>query len=746
MMNTEKQPNRLINEKSPYLLHHAYNPVDWYPWSQEAFDTARNEDKPIFLSIGYHACHWCHVMERESFEDEEVAGIINRSFIPIKVDREERPDIDHMAMSYCQYMTGAGGWPLTVLMTPDRQPFFAGTYFPKHSQYGRPGLMDILNQVTELWQAEKDKVIQTAAELYETVIRHYRGDHQSASVVTKTKRALTFSEKEIDSSNIWGKSVLNKGYTLLADKFDPEYGGFGNAPKFPAPHNLGFLLRYSLAEPESKALLIVEKTLDSMADGGIYDHIGFGFARYSTDRNWLVPHFEKMLYDNAGLALIYLEAYQLTKKEKYRRVALEIFQYVLRDMTFQEGGFYSAEDADSEGEEGKFYLWSRDEITDTLRNGIESYKKKNLVDHDTEDYEISVLERFITQPEELAKIYCEIYGITAKGNYEGKNIPSRIFTAREDLASRYSLSGGELEEILTVCNVILFKARESRVHPAKDDKILVSWNGWMIGALAKGVQVLTSDASRKSDRESLLLAAEKAAGFILSRMIAPDGRLLARYRDGETGILGYLDDYAFLIYGLLELYMACGKKEYLEQAIHLQEEQEKLFRDETNGGYYFTGCDAEELLIRPKEIYDGAMPSGNAVSASNLVRLGRLTGESKWQELAEGQIMAFQTTVEDYPPGYTAFLQAVQNISRPGEELVLSGTANNEAREEMQAVIFEDFHPYAVIAYNDSSLKGIIPRMADYPVGDALVAYYCRDFACREPVKTPGALAKILLG
>ncbi|RJE48085.1 MULTISPECIES: thioredoxin domain-containing protein [unclassified Dehalobacter] len=677
-------------------------------------------------------------MERESFEDEEVAEILNRGYIPVKVDREERPDIDQLYMTYCQVLTGAGGWPLTVLMTPDKQPFFAGTYFPKHSHYGRPGLMDILSQAAELWQTEKDKVIQTAAELYETVTRHYRGDKNATSAVPRNKQTLPLTEKEKDSGDIavWGKTLLGKGYELLENKFDSKYGGFGSAPKFPAPHNLGFLLRYSLGEPQSKALAMVEKTLDSMADGGIFDHIGFGFARYSTDRYWLVPHFEKMLYDNAGLALVYLEAYQRTKKEKYRRVAQNIFGYVLRDMTSSEGGFYCAEDADSEGEEGKYYLWSKDQIRKTLQEGIKRLQQVKDVKNK--------FERFLNQPEEIVDIYCDAYGITDKGNYEGKNIPSRIFSVRDDLAFRCSLTGGELDELLNLCNPILFKAREKRVRPAKDDKILVSWNGLMIGALAKGVQVLAGDLSWKNDRESLLLTAENAAGFIMAKMFDPRGRLLARYRDGEAGIPGFLDDYAFLIYGLLELYIACGKTVYLEQAIHLQEEQEKLFWDETNGGYYFTGRDAEELPLRPKEIYDGAMPSGNSMSACNLVRLWRLTGLSKWRERAEKQINSFQSTVEDYPTGYTAFLQAIQYCLSQGEELVLSGPAGHEDLEKMQAVIFKDFHPYAVVAYNDGSLVEVIPRMQDYPVSGTLTAYVCRDYACREPVNTPEELAKIL--
>jgi uncharacterized protein YyaL (SSP411 family) len=369
MTNLNRVPNRLIYEKSPYLLQHAHNPVDWYPWGSEAFTKAREENKPVFLSIGYSTCHWCHVMERESFEDQEVAGVLNRNFISIKVDREERPDIDHMYMAYCQAMTGSGGWPLTILATPDKQPFFAGTYFPKHGFGNHPGVMELLTQVAGLWQTQKEKVLETAAELYEAVASHYHQKQRKTSAQGKQDGIRIVSRDEQDSVFFGGKEVLNKGYALMQKSFDSRYGGFGNAPKFPSPHNLGFMLRFFLENPGSDALQMVEKTLNAMADGGVYDHIGFGFARYSTDRYWLVPHFEKMLYDNAGLAYVYLEAYQLTKHERYRRIACEILQYVLRDMTSPEGSFYSAEDADSEGEEGKYYLWTRLEVRKALLEG-----------------------------------------------------------------------------------------------------------------------------------------------------------------------------------------------------------------------------------------------------------------------------------------------------------------------------------------------------------------------------------------
>jgi len=733
-------PNRLINEKSPYLLQHAYNPVDWYPWGEEAIQKAKSEDKPIFLSIGYSTCHWCHVMERESFEDQEVADLLNRYFISIKVDREERPDLDHMYMTYCQAMTGSGGWPLTVILTPDKKPFFAGTYFPKESDFGRPGLVEILNSIAMLWQKEKDKVKENADELYQAVAERYV--LQKKDPVFETIPAPANLKKGVDSIARWGPDVVKKAYTLLQQSFDPQYGGFGRAPKFPAPHNLGFLLRYAFLEPQSQALEMVKKTLDSMADGGIWDHIGFGFARYSTDRYWLVPHFEKMLYDNAGLALVHLEAYQLTKEERYARISLDTLRYVLRDMTSPEGGFYSAEDADSEGIEGKFYVWSKTEIEEILRKGLPDA----VLSGENRDREISNIDSALSKlkgQEQLANLYCEAYGITSQGNFEGKNIPNKINSDWERIAAAYKLTKEELEQLLQVCNRVLFAEREKRIKPAKDDKILTAWNGLMIAALAKGAQTFTKQDVAPGVRMELLPAAEKAANFIRSNLIDSSGRLLANYRDGEAGYPGYLDDYAFFIYGLLELYTACGIPEYLKLAVDLQEEQERLFSDDISGGYYFTGNDAEKLLFRPQEIYDGAMPSGNSISFYNLARLWRLTGEQKYQERAAKLGDFFRPSLEDYPPGYTAALQALQFYLGPVDELVLSGPLTGKTND-MQAVIFEDFRPFLVVAYNEGTLEKFIPKFAGYPIAEKVAAYLCRDFACQEPVDSPQKLKELL--
>lgn len=521
-----KKTNRLIHEKSPYLLQHAYNPVDWYPWSEEAFEKAKREEKPIFLSIGYSTCHWCHVMERESFEDEEVARVLNRDFVAIKVDREERPDVDHVYMTVCQAMTGQGGWPLTVLMTPEKKPFFAGTYFPKRSKYGRTGLLEILERVADAWKRKRTDLLQAGNRVTEAI----RGNMDPA-----VRGELS-------------EEMLTGAYEQLSDQFDERYGGFGQSPKFPRPHDFLFLLRHWKRTGEERALQMVEKTLEAMRRGGIYDHVGFGFSRYSVDDRWHTPHFEKMLYDNALLAVAYLEAYQVTGKEAYARVAREIFTYVLRDMTSPEGGFYSAEDADSEGEEGKFYLWTPEEIREVLGAG-------------------------------MGRLFCECYGVTDAGNFEGKNILHQIGISLSAVAVRHGMGMDELEQKLEEARRKLFQAREQRVRPHRDDKILTSWNALMIVALSRGARVLGE--RRYAD------AAEGAARFILKTLRRGDGRLLARYRDGEAAIPAFLDDYAFLAWGLIELYEATLRVEYLRRAADLAREMLDLFGDDRGGGAVF---------------------------------------------------------------------------------------------------------------------------------------------------------------
>lgn len=678
-MENNRKPNKLIKEKSPYLLQHAYNPVDWYPWSEEAFEKARGEDKPIFLSLGYSTCHWCHVMERESFEDEEVAAILNNNFVPIKVDREERPDVDHIYMSVCQAMTGQGGWPLTILMTPDKKPFYAGTYFPKHEKWGRIGLVDILIQVSEKWRQDPDLLIRTGEQVTQAVKSRDKGP--AAGKITV--------------------KILEEAYMEARRHFDRRHGGFGPAPKFPTPHNLAFLLRYWKRNNDPEAVAIVEKTLESMYRGGIYDHVGYGFARYSTDEKWLVPHFEKMLYDNALLALAYTEGYQATGQQLYARVAKEIFTYILRDMASSEGGFYSAEDADSEGQEGKFYVWTPAEI------------KNILGDKD-------------------GKIFCELFDITPKGNFEGQSIPNLInappFNDAGELTLETEGSAGSIERLRQE----LFNAREKRVHPYKDDKILTSWNGLMIAAMARGAAVFGEDVYRE--------AAVGAVEFIFKKMRRPDGRLLARYRDGESAYPAYLDDYAFLTWGLLELYQATFNTSHLERALELTGQIIDLFWDEENGGFFFNGKDAEQLISRPKEIYDGALPSGNSVTLLNLLRLARLTGDESLAEKAEKQVKAFSGSVGQYPWGYTHFLMGVDFMLGPTREIVIAGKENDPGAAAMLRAVGQAFMPDAVAAFHPEGEAGrqiekLVPfRKEQRPVDGKAAAYICENYACQAPV------------
>lgn len=694
-------PNRLSEEKSPYLLQHAYNPVAWFPWGDEAFRHAIQQNKPIFLSVGYSTCHWCHVMERESFEDQEIADLLNQYFICIKVDREERPDIDHLYMEFCQILTGSGGWPLTVIMTPEKEPFYLGTYFPKYTKYGKPGLANVAAQLGTLWREDEARLRNTAREITAAI----QNQHTTATLVTSD---LPHIDTENDSSEFqdWCSRIAESAYETLTRRFDPKWGGFGRAPKFPSPHTLGFLLRYAHEHPDSQAPHMVRLTLDSMGNGGIYDHIGLGFARYSTDEKWLVPHFEKMLYDNALLAYTYLEAYQELREQAYARKAKEIFTYVLRDMTAAEGGFYSAEDADSEGQEGRFYVWSLAEIQSILGDSA-------------------------------AAIVSEAYDISPTGNFEGMNIPNLLRNNLSVVAERHNMGLPVLLQNLAVAKERLFEAREQRVHPHKDDKILTSWNALMIAALAKGYQVLG---------ESLYLeAAVKAHHFITTKLMSPDFRLQARYREGEVAFLGYLDDYAFLIWSCLELYTACGRPDYLDLALTLQTKQDELFSDPEGGGYFLTGHDAEELLFRPKESYDGALPAGNSVSVLNLLRLGRLTGNLQLENQARKHIQAFAPQLIEYPAGYSAYLQALLLATHPSEELVLSGPLNSPYLPPMQKAFFHDFRPFSSILYQEGSIGTLIPWVKGYPVEqDQVSAFLCRDFTCQQPVTDALSLANLL--
>ncbi|HJX13904.1 MAG TPA: thioredoxin domain-containing protein, partial [Dehalococcoidales bacterium] len=527
---SDNKRNRLAREKSPYLLQHAANPVDWYPWGDEAFGKAARENKPVFLSIGYSTCHWCHVMAHESFEDPEVGRLLNEGFVAVKVDREERPDIDMLYMTVCQAMTGSGGWPLTILLTPDRRPFYAGTYIPRESRYGRLGLLELLPRIRELWTTRPNDLPDSAARITATLQR---------AVALPPGAEL-------------GEDVLHRAWEELAPRFDTRYGGFGTAPKFPSPHNLTFLLRYGKRTGREEARDMVERTLRAMRRGGIHDHIGFGFHRYATDPTWLVPHFEKMLYDQALLATAYLEAYQATGREEYARTAREIFTYVRRDMTAPEGAFYTAEDADSEGVEGKFYVWTSAEIKQILAPGE-------------------------------ADLFTRVFNIREEGNFAdgaesgrtGHNIP-HLTRPLEEISAELQIPLSKLEQKLEAIRRKLFTHREQRVRPHRDDKILTDWNGLMIAALALGARAL--------GEPEYAAAARQAADFILNNLVGPDGRLLHRYRDGEAAIPAHLDDYAFLVHGLVELYEATFEVGYLERALALNRQLLEHFWDGGNGG------------------------------------------------------------------------------------------------------------------------------------------------------------------
>ena len=589
-MNEHKYANRLSQERSPYLLQHAHNPVDWFPWSEEAFTKAKAEDKPIFLSIGYSTCHWCHVMAEESFEDEEVARILNKDFVAVKVDKEERPDLDMVYMMACQLFAGQGGWPTTLFLTPDKRPFFAGTYFPKESVNGRAGLIDILNSIKKSW-SEKRKDIE-----------------DSGKDMVARLNAINCDGQKLSGSDLTSaEDLIHKGIEQLQNSFDEINGGFGKSPKFPTPQNLLFLLAFNKAYKDGESLRMAEKTLIQMYRGGIYDHIGGGFSRYSTDSRWLVPHFEKMLYDNAMLAFVYTKAYRSTEDPIYKEVAESILGYVLREMTAPEGGFYSAQDADSQGEEGKYYVFSRAEILDRLG-------------------------------EKEGSAFCDAYDISPRGNFEGYSIPNLLYNfSFEDMSERFE---SQRKTLLT------YRAERMSLH--KDDKVLTAWNGMMIAAFANAGSVF--------GQRRYLDAAVNAEKFITEKLVKRDGRLKVRYREQEAAGDGYLDDYAYYVWGLLELYETTKKVGYLQKAIDLNTVILNDFSDEERGGFYFTSFNSEKLIWRPKESYDGAIPSGNSIAAWNMVRLANKMGSSDLTEKAEAQLRFLAVEAERYPIGHSLSL------------------------------------------------------------------------------------------
>jgi len=688
-------PNRLIHEKSPYLLQHAYNPVDWYPWCGEAFEKARKEDKPVFLSIGYSTCHWCHVMAHESFEDVDVAMLLNGAFVCIKVDREERPDIDKVYMHACQTMTGTGGWPLTIVMTPEMKPFFAATYIPRDSRFGRLGMLDIIPKIQEVWKDRHDDILQSAGQI-----------------------VASLGQKEpVTGSEAISKDILDKAYEELKGMFDDKWGGFGPAPKFPIPHQLLFLLHYGKWSGKKKAMDMAAQTLRAMRCGGIYDHLGYGFHRYSTDEKWLVPHFEKMLYDQAMLAMAYTEAYQATGEELYKRTACEIFNYIMRDMKSLTGGFYAAEDADTEGEEGKYYLWQYDEIKQLLESAeaelairiFQVKKAGNFVDH-------------------LA------------GGKTGYNI-LHLEKPASELAASLGISEESLRQRLAAIRLKLFTARERRVRPHKDDKILTDWNGLMIAALAKGAKVFADKVYLK--------VAQNALNFILKNMRELDGRLFHRYRERESAIAASLDDYAFLLWALIECYEASFDTAHLHTALRLQEDLTKHFWDEENGGYYFTPDDGENLILRQKEIYDGAVPSGNSVAMMNLIRLSRLTGKPELEYQATAISHSFAGAVNRVPAGHAQLMIAVGFLTYPAYEIVIAGRAGADDTEEMVRAIRQQFLPNSVVLFRPpgdvADIVNIAPFTKDLKaIGDRATAYVCTNFACQSPTTDIDDMLKLL--
>jgi len=675
--------NRLAGETSPYLLQHADNPVDWYPWGEEALDRARREDKPILLSIGYAACHWCHVMAHESFEDPETAAVMNEHFVPVKVDREERPDLDGIYMDAVQAMTGQGGWPMTVFLTPEGGPFFAGTYFPKTDRHGLPGFRKVLLAVAEAWRERRED----ARRQGEAVVGHI-----AAQSVVLEPAAAPLSE-----------DLLRQAFDGLRRAFDARWGGFGPAPKFPQPMTLEFTLRAWLRGFEG-ALEMVELTLNRMALGGIYDQLGGGFHRYSTDGRWLVPHFEKMLYDNAQLVRVYTHAWQVTGWPRYRRIARETAGYLLRELRHPEGGFFSSQDADSEGVEGKFFVWSHDE----------------LVDH-------------------AGEVVADLFGATPEGNWEGANV-LWMPEAAENVATRHGLDLGELEQRWADGRRSLFEVREARVHPATDDKVLAAWNGLAVSALA--------EAGRTFDEPDLVAAAVAAAEFVLGSLRGPGGRLLRAWRDGRTGGPGYLDDYACMAEACLTLWETTFELRWLTEARRLADEILELFADRERGGFYQTGSDAERLVLRPRELFDNAVPSGSSVAADVLQRLARLTGETAYDEAATGALRLVQDLAPRAPTGFGYVLSAADfALSRVREVAIVGDPATLGTRALLDRVRgrYQPNQVLALAAPGDREAAARVPLLAGRPLVDGrATAYVCEHFVCQRPVTDPDELAELL--
>ncbi len=678
--------NRLAQESSPYLLQHKDNPVDWYPWGEEALEKARREDKPILLSIGYSACHWCHVMEHESFEDEETARLMNEHFVSIKVDREERPDIDSLYMSATQAMTGGGGWPMTVFLTPEGVPFYAGTYFPRESRAGMPSFTQVLHSLADAYENRREDVLKSAGR-----VREYL---QAAASAAMPEAAI-------------GPELLDRAGEVLISELDRRFGGFGGAPKFPQPMNLEVLLRHYRRTGDRTALSGVEQTLRAMARGGIYDQLGGGFHRYSVDMHWLVPHFEKMLYDNALLSRLYLEAYQATGDDFYRRIAEETLDYVARDMKSPEGGFYSTEDADSEGEEGKFYVWTPQEIQDIL------------------------------DPEE-AKLAERYWNVTERGNFEGKNILS-VPRPPEDVAVEFGIAPEELQEKISTIRAKLLDARAERVRPGRDEKILAAWNGLMLRSFALAAAVL--------DREDYSDIAEKNASFLMDNLRV-SGRLRRSYKDGEARFNGYLEDYACVADGLLALYEATFETRWLIEARDLAEKILELFWDEKRGAFYDTPADHEQLVARPRDIYDNATPSGTSVATEVLLKLALILDREDYRSCAGTVLEDLSGGMEKVPGGFGRLVSALDFYLSQPYEIALIGETGAPDMSALIRTVYSLYLPNKVLAGctpDDEEAAELTPLLVGRSTRDGkATAYVCVNYACQNPTTDPEELRRQL--
>jgi uncharacterized protein YyaL (SSP411 family) len=680
-----KFTNRLVNETSPYLLQHAHNPVEWYPWSEEAFAKARAENKPILLSVGYSACHWCHVMERESFENEKIAGVMNELFINIKVDREERPDVDEIYMNAVQMLTGRGGWPMTVFLTPDGKPFYGGTYFPPVDRHGLPAFPRVLAGVAQAYHERPQDIANSTAQIL-------------ANLEKITHREETARPLYVDT--------LEQTTANLAKHVDQTHGGLGGAPKFPNSMVFSLFLRQYRATGNARYVELATHTLRKMAEGGIYDHLGGGFHRYSVDERWLVPHFEKMLYDNALLVRLYLEAYQVTHEPFSRQVVEEILAYVEREMVSPEGGFYSTQDADSEGEEGKFFVWSRDEVMRLLG-------------------------------EEAGEIFCRYFDVTDVGNFEHHNILHPTLTL-EQLAKMFRREVGDVQRLLADAKQKLFTVRERRVKPGRDEKILTSWNGLMLSAFAEAAKVLGNARYEEIARRN--------ADFLWTRLHR-NGRLLHSFKDGQARFNAYLDDYAFVAAALVDLYEATFARVYLDRAVELTETLLSHFWDEKEGGFYFTSNDHEALISRSKSAFDGAIPSGNSVAVFALLRLSFLTENSRYLEKAEKTLRLFYDAMEQNPFGFSHMLGALDFYLRRPKEIVILGDPQAGATQALLTQLHSEFVPNKTLLCLDMERGEKIPSLlTEKTQSDGkLTVYVCHNFTCSLPVTEWSALKALLL-